>query len=279
MLSYTREWKYPNGKTVTRNDHPDAARKYTSPGSPKDTPLLVFDDDGLSPICITEGEQDAQSVSDAMYVNLDADLVCGSSYPSGWKSAGLADYGVVKGRPVVIWPDFDDGLAALEVVSNACQLAGATSISVVPDNTKGAADIPPSEIFAVLASTEPHVSQTARPHACPTVRASRAGLHRPRSTGKRNGDDPRCQTEIGQVTVDHVATVRELHRRFMARTADSPYPGVCISVRRLAERSIDGLPMLGYPPTYPPTDFSIIRYPHWPTWRRGSTSSIISVTT
>ena len=48
--------------------------------------------------------------------------------------------GVVKGRPVVIWPDFDDGLAALEVVSNACQLAGATSISVVPDNTKGAAD-------------------------------------------------------------------------------------------------------------------------------------------
>ena len=93
VLSYTREWKYPNGKTVTRNDHPDAERKYTSPGSPKDTPLLVFDDDGLSPICY-HGGRTGRTEHKRRYVRRGSTRrsSCGASYPSGWKSAGLADY-------------------------------------------------------------------------------------------------------------------------------------------------------------------------------------------
>ena len=154
VLSYTRQWTYPNGNIARRVDNPDdpTDKDFSgSVGSPKDTPILLFSDDGLSPIVVCEGEADAQSLDDAMFTRLDVDMRCGASYSHGAGSAHLADYAIVEGRAVVVWPDFDDaGRKAGQAVADACQLAGAVSVSVVSDGTEGAADLTPDAIIAAL---------------------------------------------------------------------------------------------------------------------------------
>ena len=151
LISPVRQWTYPNGKVVTRTDSPEGDKDFQSEGSPKDTPLLVFSDDGLSPIVVCEGEADAQSLDDAMFTRLDVDMRCGASYSHGAGSAHLADYAIVEGRAVVVWPDFDDaGRKAGKAVADACQLAGAISISFVADGVEGAADLSPDAIIAAL---------------------------------------------------------------------------------------------------------------------------------
>ena len=146
-----RQWTYPNGKVVTRTDSPEGDKDFTSPGETAGTPLLVFSDDGLSPIVVCEGESDAQGVDDAMFLDLEAPMHNAASYPHGAGSAALADYAIVEGRAVVVWPDFDDaGRKAGKTVADACQLAGAISISFVADGVEGAADLSPDAIIAAL---------------------------------------------------------------------------------------------------------------------------------
>ena len=87
VVGPVRQWTYPNGKIVTRTDSPEGDKDFTSPGETAGTPLLVFSDDGLSPVVITEGESDAQAVDDAMFLDLEAPMHNAASYPHGAGSA------------------------------------------------------------------------------------------------------------------------------------------------------------------------------------------------
>ena len=140
-LAVNRAWTYPNGKVVNRIDRA-GSKDIKSPGTTKGVALLITNDSPDALIVITEGESDRDAVLSAGLRNVAAGCFVG-----GAKVAGDADYSVVKGRRVAIWPDNDEeGKAALLAVALACEKAGAAHVYAVkyvgdPESKQGAADL------------------------------------------------------------------------------------------------------------------------------------------
>ena len=153
-LDIEREWKYPNGKVVRRIDWANRAKKDLSKSDNQSTmgvPILITDTGPDSLIVLTEGESDYDAL---LAANLpDASPAC---WVGGWSQAGKADYGVVKGRQVAIWPDHDEhGAKALEAATAACWKVGATGVLAVPyvgaaGSGMGAADLTPDAVAYFL---------------------------------------------------------------------------------------------------------------------------------
>ena len=163
---FERSWTYPpNGKgvrkKVTRTDFVDQAgepdKTFSSPGKQDGTPLLLLGDDGECPIVIVEGEAKADDLHEALYTDegllLQPAVHAVASYPHGSGSADKADYSVVKGRKVIVWPDPDEpGLEAGRKVWRACSNAGAAELWLIrgpaPD------DLTVKDKLAALGSAE-----------------------------------------------------------------------------------------------------------------------------
>jgi putative DNA primase/helicase len=90
-----------------------------------------------SPVLVTEGEKCVDAVTQLL-----PDFVAVTS-PNGSKSAGKADWSPLRGRAVVIWPDFDGpGFEYANAVAKHARAAGATSVAIVspPDGVVAAWD-------------------------------------------------------------------------------------------------------------------------------------------
>ena len=161
---FERSWTYPpNGtgvqKVVKRTDSVDEAgqpgKNFYSPGEQDGTPLLLLGDEGECPIVIVEGEAKADDLYEALYTDEGFHLLpqAVASYPHGSGSADKADYSVVAGRKVIVWPDPDEtGLEAGRKVWRACSSAGAAELWLVrgpaPD------DLSVEDKLAALGSAE-----------------------------------------------------------------------------------------------------------------------------
>jgi putative DNA primase/helicase len=87
----------------------------------------------LAPVVVCEGEKAVDAAA-----RLLSDFVTVTS-PNGSKSAGKADWSVLKGRSVLVWPDADEaGVAYAQRVAEFAAAAGAVSIAIVapPPNVK-----------------------------------------------------------------------------------------------------------------------------------------------
>ena len=124
-------------KVVTRIDFVDQSgqtgKSFYSPGLQEGTPLLVLGDDGACPVVIVEGEAKADDLFEAFYTDEGfRPTYAVASYPHGSGSAHKADYAIVSGRKVIVWPDPDEtGQDAGRKVWNACKNAGAAELSLV----------------------------------------------------------------------------------------------------------------------------------------------------
>ena len=140
---FERSWTYPPDgkgfqKVVTRTDSVDQegqpGKNFYSPGEQDGTPLLLLGDSGGCPIVIVEGEAKADDLFEALYTDegLQKFTNAVASYPHGSGSAHKADYSVVTGRKVIVWPDPDEpGLEAGRKVWSACRNAGAAELWVI----------------------------------------------------------------------------------------------------------------------------------------------------
>ena len=161
---FERSWTYPADrkgvqKVVTRRDFVDqsgqADKSIKSPGKQNGTPLLLLGDEGECPIVIVEGEAKADDLYEAIYIDEGFRLPVHAvaSYPHGSGSADKADYSVVKGRKVIVWPDPDEtGQEAGRKVWKACSSAGAAELWLIrgpaPD------DLNVADKLAALGSAE-----------------------------------------------------------------------------------------------------------------------------
>lgn len=105
------------------------ALKWRAKGYPAPRPLYGLPDlaarPGL-PVLIVEGEKAADSAR----ALLPAYAV--TTWPSGARGVGQADWSAIAGRHVWIWPDNDEpGIEAAVDVARACSRAGASSVRVV----------------------------------------------------------------------------------------------------------------------------------------------------
>ena len=140
---FGRAWTYPPNakgfqKVVTRTDSVTEdgkpSKSFYSPGEQDGTPLLLLGDEGECPIVIVEGEAKADDLYEALYTpeGFEHPIHAIASYPHGSGSADKADYSVVKGRKVIVWPDPDEtGLEAGRKVWKACSSAGAAELWLI----------------------------------------------------------------------------------------------------------------------------------------------------
>ena len=140
---FGRAWTYPPNakgiqKVVTRTDSVDEAgqpsKSFYSPGEQDGTPILLLGDEGECPIVIVEGEAKADDLYEALYTpeGFEHPIHAIASYPHGSGSADKADYSVVKGRKVIVWPDPDEtGIEAGRKVWKACSSAGAAELWLI----------------------------------------------------------------------------------------------------------------------------------------------------
>jgi putative DNA primase/helicase len=78
------------------------------------------------PVLVVEGEKAADAAA-----MLFPDLIV-TTPPHGAMSPGKADWSVVKGREVIVWPDHDDaGAGYAHAVARICEKAGAASVAIV----------------------------------------------------------------------------------------------------------------------------------------------------
>ncbi len=147
-------WDYrdPNGRLIMRNcrfidaagekqDRPLTYRQFKSGGrrwswASVDTPRPLYGLDRLAkrpdaPVILCEGEKSTDAATQIF-----PDYVAVTS-PNGAKSAGLADWGPLSGRKVIIWPDHDyEGLDYAHDAAQFILKAGAVSVAIVnvPDH-------------------------------------------------------------------------------------------------------------------------------------------------
>ena len=123
------------GTDFSRRGGPAKIRASDSPGESSDgTPLLLLGDEGECPIVIVEGEAKADDLYEALYTpeGFEHPIHAIASYPHGSGSADKADYSVVKGRKVIVWPDPDEtGIEAGRKVWKACSSAGAAELWLI----------------------------------------------------------------------------------------------------------------------------------------------------
>ena len=158
----SHRWDFEAGSCWWRNcrDKDRRHKHVRNPGSSKGLLALVWgeDRDG-DELLIVEGEKAAAAV---MGYGLEG--VTPVSYRSGAQSAHLADYRIVQGRDVVVWPDADDpGERAAEVVASAVTAAGASRVRIVdvsgdPDGAD-AADFDGDVAARRIAVAEPYAAR------------------------------------------------------------------------------------------------------------------------
>ena len=168
---YACRFDKPNGDKVvlplTLWGGPSDRREWRWKGLPEPRPLYNLDkliamgDDGL--ILVVEGEKAADAAQ-----RLFPDYVVTTS-PAGSKSAHKADWGPLKGRNVIIWPDADEpGLGYAKNVAEQALEAGAAKVRIValPDGLPKSWDLAdkvpegwdPHWIIGVLENAEQSVS-------------------------------------------------------------------------------------------------------------------------
>lgn len=131
-LGYIGRVEVAGGKQfrpLTYCNGPDGRREWRPKGWPTPRPLYNLDRLAArpdAPVLVVEGEKVAAAAAP-----LFPDYVVVTS-PNGAKSADKADWSLLAGRAVVLWPDHDrEGRAYAEAVARLAADAGALSIGVV----------------------------------------------------------------------------------------------------------------------------------------------------
>jgi hypothetical protein len=133
LLGYIARFDGPDGKqfrplTLWRSPS-DATTSWRWTSWPVPRPLYGLQrlaERPSRPVVVTEGEKAADSA--ARLLPAFAAVTC----PNGAKSADKADWSVLRGRAVTIWPDADAaGLAFAKAVVRAATEAGAASVSTI----------------------------------------------------------------------------------------------------------------------------------------------------
>jgi putative DNA primase/helicase len=111
-------WRLPSGNLLWR-----------SGALPKPWPLYHLDQFAqhpLAPVVVAEGEKAADAAEALLPGHV------GTTAPSGWQKAPLADWSPLAGRRVVIWPDHDwQGLGYGVQARDMIRAAGAASVTAV----------------------------------------------------------------------------------------------------------------------------------------------------